>query len=162
MGPPKEPLSLLYKAFLSPLLTHASPGWFPFLSVTNITKLECFHGVTSHVITGCLSSSTIPLFLCEASLHPQPVTLTHFTLSSYERTFHLPTSFFISGLARLGVKPRLFRSSWIAFSWKAYSKQKLVILLQKKRGGGSRWSCFIFCNKATNRLNVEAISFPTV
>ena len=83
-------------------------------SVTNITKLKCLHQAASRTITGCLSSSTIPLFLCEASLHPQPVTLTHFTLSSYERTFYLPTSFFISGLARLGVKPRLFRSSWIA------------------------------------------------
>ena len=39
-GPPKEFLSLLYKSFLQPLLTYASPGWFPFLSATNITKLE--------------------------------------------------------------------------------------------------------------------------
>ena len=33
-GPSKESLSLLYKAFLRPLLTYASPGWFPFLSAT--------------------------------------------------------------------------------------------------------------------------------
>ena len=38
-GPSKESFSLLYKSFLRPLLTYASPGWFPFLSVTNITKL---------------------------------------------------------------------------------------------------------------------------
>ena len=36
-GPSKESLSVLYKAFLRPLLTYASPGWFPFLSDTNIT-----------------------------------------------------------------------------------------------------------------------------
>ena len=32
-GPPMESFSLLYKAFLRPLLAYASPGWFPFLSV---------------------------------------------------------------------------------------------------------------------------------
>ena len=34
----------------------------------------------------------------------------------YERVLCLPTSFPISGLARLGVKPRLCRSSWRAFA----------------------------------------------
>ena len=90
--------------------------WFPFLSVTNITKLERLHRPASRAITGCLSSSLIPLFLSEASLPPLRVTLTHFTLSSYERALRLPTSFPISGLARLGVKPRLCRSSWRAFA----------------------------------------------
>ena len=70
----------------------------------------------SRAITGCLSSSFISLLLSEASLPPQRVTLTHFILSSYERALRLPTSFPISGLARLGVKPRLYRSSWRAFA----------------------------------------------
>ena len=115
-GPSKESLSVLYKSFLRPLLTYASPGWFPFLSATNITKLEHLHQAASRTITGCLSSSPIPLLLTEASLPPLRVTLTHFTLLSYERALCLPTSFTISGLARLGVKPRLCRSSWRAFA----------------------------------------------
>ena len=106
-GPTVECLSLLYKAFLWPLLTYASPRWFPFLRVTNITKLKRLLQVASHAIFGCLSSSLIPLLLSKASLSSLPLTLTHFTLSSYERVLHLPTSFPISGLARLGVKPRL-------------------------------------------------------
>ena len=56
------------------------------------------------------------LLLSEASLPPLRVTLTHFTLFSYERALRLPTSFPISVLARLGVKPRLCRSSWRAFA----------------------------------------------
>ena len=114
-GPSKESLSLLYKSFLWPLLTYASPGWFPFLSVTNSTKLERLHRVASHAITGCLSSSTIPLLLFKVSLPPIRVTPTHFTLLSYERALRLPTSFPISGLARLEEKPRLCRSSWRTF-----------------------------------------------
>ena len=110
-GPCKESLSLLYKSFLRSLLTYASPGWFPFLSATNIIKLERLHRAASRAITGCLSSSPIPLLLTEASLPPLRVTLTHFTLFSYERALRLPTSFPISGLVRLGVKPRLCRSS---------------------------------------------------
>ena len=115
-GPSKESLSFLYKSFLRSLLTYASPRWFPFLSVTNITKLERLQRAASRAITGCLSSSPIPLLLTEASLPPLRVTLTHFTLFSYERALRLPTSFPISGLARLGVKPRLYRSSWRAFA----------------------------------------------
>ena len=111
-GPSKESLSLLYKSFLRPLLTYASPGWFPFLSATNITELERLHRAASRAITGCLSSSPILLLLTKASLPPQRVTLIHFTLFSYERALRLLTSFPISGLARLGVKPRLCRSSW--------------------------------------------------
>ena len=115
-GLSKESLSLMYRAFLGPLLTYASPGWFPFLSATNFTKLERLHRAGSRAITGCLSSSPIPLLLPVASLPPLRVTLTYFTLSSYERALRLPTSFCISGLARLGVKPRLCRSSWRAFA----------------------------------------------
>ena len=58
----------------------------------------------------------IPLLLSEASLSPLRVTITHFTLFSYERALRLPTSFPISGLARLGVNPRLCRLSWRAFA----------------------------------------------
>ena len=115
-GPSKESLSVLYKSFLRPLLTYASPGWFPFLNATNITKLERLHRAASRAITGCLSSSPIPLLLTEASLPPLRVTLTHFTVLFYERALRLPTSFPISGLARLGVKPRLCRSSWRVFA----------------------------------------------
>ena len=115
-GPSKESLSLVYKSFLRSLFTYASPGWFPFLSVINITKLERFHRAATRAIAGCLSSSSIPLLLYEASLPPLRVTLTYFTLLSYERALCLPTSFPISGLARLGVKPKLCRSSWRAFA----------------------------------------------
>ena len=104
-GPSKESLSVLYKSFLRPLLTYASSGWFPFLSATNVTKLERLYRAANRVITGCLSSSLIPLLLSEASLPP-----------SYERALRLLTSFPISGLARLGVKSRLCRSSWRAFA----------------------------------------------
>ena len=115
-GPSKESLFLLYKSFLWSVLTYASPGWFPFLSATNLTTLERLHQAASRAITGCLSSSPIPLFLSETALPPLRVTLTHFTLLPYERALRLPTSFPISGLAKLEEKPRLCRSSWRAFA----------------------------------------------
>ena len=115
-GPSMMSLSLLYKAFLQPLLTYASPGWFPFLSVTNFTKLERLHRAASRAITGCLSSSPIPLLLSKASLPPLRITLTHFALSFYDWALRFPNSFPISGLARFRVKPRLCRSSWRAFA----------------------------------------------
>ena len=127
-GPSKESRSVLYKSFLRLLLTYASPGWFSFLSATNLTKLERLHRAASLAIIGCLSSSPIPLLLTEAFLPPLRVTLTHFTLFSYERALRLPTSFPISGLARLGVKPRLCRSSWRALATLTRSCFLLLVL----------------------------------
>ena len=86
-GPFEEFLSFLYKSFIRSLFTYSSPGWFPFLSATNFTKLECFHRVASRAITGCLSSSPIALLLSEASLPPLRVTLTHFTLFFVSKLF---------------------------------------------------------------------------
>ena len=78
--------------------------------------MECLHQAASHTISGCLSFSPIPLLLSKAPLPPLPVTLTHFALSSYKQALCLPTSFPILCLARLGMKPRLCRSSWRALS----------------------------------------------
>ena len=137
-GPSKEPLSRLYKSFLRPLLAYASPGWFPFLSATNFTKLKRLHQAASHAITGCLSPSSIPLLLTKASLPPLRVTLTYFTLLSYERALRLPTSFPISGLAKLGVKSRLCRSSWRAFA----STHPLVLPSTSPREALLAWPSF--------------------
>ena len=100
--------------FLRPLLIYALPGWFPFLSITNITKLERLYWAASRAISGCLLSSPIPLLLSEVFLSFLRVTLTHLAMSSYDRTLRLPTSFSILDLARIEVKPRLCRSSWRA------------------------------------------------
>ena len=137
-GPFKEYLSLLYKSFLPFLLTYALPRWFPFLSVTNFTKLERLHRAASRAITGCLSSSPIPLLLSEASLPPLRVTLTHFTLLFYERALRLPTSFPILCLARLGVKIRLCSSSWRAFA----STHPLMLLSTSPRE--ALFACSLF------------------
>ena len=85
-------LSFAQSFSLAPF-TYASSKWFPFLSVTNVTKLERLHRVASRAITGCLLSSLIPLLLTEASLAPLLVTLAHFAVSSYERTLRLPAFF---------------------------------------------------------------------
>ena len=78
--------------------------------------MERFHQAVSRAITSCLSSSPIPLLLSKASLPSLRVTLTHFTLLSYEPALRFSNSFPISGLARLGVKPRLCGSSWRALA----------------------------------------------
>ena len=113
---PRRPFLFCIKLFFGPLLTYASPEWFPFLSVTDITKWERLHRAASRAISDCLLSSPILLLLSEASLPPLGVNLTYFAFSSYERALRLPTSFPISGLARLRVKPRLCISFWRAFA----------------------------------------------
>ena len=64
------------------------PQWFPFLRVTNFTKLKRLHRAASCAITSCFSSSPIPLLLSEASLPPLRI-----TLSFYERALCPQTPF---------------------------------------------------------------------
>ena len=56
-------------------------------------------------------TSSLRGFFTSPTSHPDS-----FHLFSHERALRLPTSFPILGLARLGVKPRLFRSSWRALA----------------------------------------------
>ena len=89
-GPTKESLSLLYKAFVRPVLTYASPGWFPFLCNTATNHLEVLHRAACRVITGCLISTPSSLLLLEAQLPPLKLTLEHQTFYSFERALRLP------------------------------------------------------------------------
>ena len=103
-GPTKESLSLLYKAFVRPVLTYASPGWFPFLCNTATNHLEVLHRAACRVITGCLFSTPSSLLLLEAQLPPLKLTLEHQTLYSFERALRLPLDF--SSLYALAIKKR--------------------------------------------------------
>ena len=109
-----SPSLLCIKLFFGPFSLMLYPE--AFLSITIASRLERLHRAASRVITRCLSFSLIPLLLSEASLPSLRVTLTHFVLPSCERAFRSPISFPISGVARLGVKPRRSRSSWRAFA----------------------------------------------
>ena len=90
-GPVKESLSLLYKAFVQPVLTYASPRWFPFLCDTATNHL--LHRAACRVITGCLSSTPSSLLLLEAQLPPPKLTLEHQALSSFKHALRLPQTF---------------------------------------------------------------------
>ena len=114
-GPSKESLSLLYKAFLRPLLTYVSPGWFPFLSATISPN---WNASTERPVAPSPAASrpSLPLFLYLRLLYlpyESPGLISLFRLMS--ETFVSQPPFPISGLARLGVKLRLCISSWRAF-----------------------------------------------
>ena len=101
-GPTKESLSLLNKAFVRPVLTYASSGWFPFLCNTATNHLEVLHRAACRVITGCLSSTPSSLLLLEAQLRPLKLTLEHQTLYFFERALRLPPDF--SSLYALAIR----------------------------------------------------------
>ena len=113
-GPTKQSLSLLYKAFVLPVLTYASLGWFPFLCNTATNHLEVLHRAACRVITGCLSSTPSSLLLLEAHLPPLKLTLEHQALSSFEHALRLPPDFSsLYALATRNVPCRLKKKpSW--------------------------------------------------
>ena len=110
-GLSKESLCTLYKTFIRPILTYASPGWFPFSPPTHITSVERMHRSSCRIITGCLSSTPIPLLHVEALLPPLRVTLTHQSLSFFEQALRLPSTFPLASLANSNPRIRLKKSS---------------------------------------------------
>ena len=116
-GPTKESLSLLYKAFVRPVLTYAFPGWFPFLCNTATNHLEVLHRAACRVIIECLSSTPSSLLLLEAQIPPPKLTLEHQALSSFKRALHLPPDFSsLNALATRNVPCRLKKKpSWRSF-----------------------------------------------
>jgi len=76
----------LYKAYIRPILSYASPGWYPFLCDTLKKDLEVYHRRACRVISGSHASTPVPLLLLE-SLTPTPlleITLNHQALAFYE------------------------------------------------------------------------------
>ena len=106
-SPSKESLCTLYKAFILPIFTYDSPGWFPFSSPTHITSVEKMHRSSCRVRTGCLSSTPIILLHVEALLPPQRVTLTHQSLSFFEQTIRLPLTLSLATLVNSNSRTRL-------------------------------------------------------
>ena len=115
-SPSKESLCTLYKAFIRPILTYASPGWFPFSSPTHITSVERMHRSFCRVITGCLLSTPIPLLHIEALLPPLRVTFTHQSLSFFEQALRLPSTIPLASLANSNPRTRFKKGSWRSFS----------------------------------------------
>ena len=102
---------------MRPVLTYASPGWFPFLCNTATNHLEVLHRAACRVITGCLSFTPSSLLLLEAQLPPLKLTLEHQTLYSFKRALHLPPDFSsLYSLATRNVPCRLKKKpSWRSF-----------------------------------------------
>ena len=70
------------------------------------------HRFSCRVITGYLSSTLFPLLHIEALLPPLRVTLTHQSLSFFERALRLPSTFPIASPANSNPRTRLKKSSW--------------------------------------------------
>ena len=92
-----------------------SDGFF-YSTLPTLSNWNALTEQQSRAICGFFVSSPISLPLSKPSLPTQRVTQTHFALPSNDRTFRLPISFPVSGLARPGMKPRLCRSSFRAFA----------------------------------------------
>ena len=73
------------------------------------------NGSSCRVITGCLSSTPIPLHHIEVLLPPLRLTLTHQSLFFFERDLRLPSIFPIASLANSNPRTHLKKSSWRSF-----------------------------------------------
>ena len=127
--PLRSPSLFCINLFFGPFSLTLHPDGFLSEALPILPNWNAF---TERPVAPSPAASRPPLslfFFPRLFLPPLRVTLTHFTLSFYERALRLPSSFPISGLARLGVKPRLCRSSWRAFA----STHPLMLLSTSSR-----------------------------
>ena len=78
-------------------------------------SVEKMHRSSCEIITGCLSSTSIPMLHLEGLLPPLRVTLTHQSLSYFKRALKLPPIFPLASLAPLKPRTRIKKRSWRFF-----------------------------------------------
>ena len=104
-------------SFVPSLLTLIQAGFPSHLLPTSPPWIGCMHNPSScRVITGCLSSTPIPLLHIEALLPPLRFTFTHQSLSFFERSLRLPSTFSLASLANSNPRKRLKKGSWRSLS----------------------------------------------
>ena len=111
-APPKN----LFAPYIKPLFAPFLPMLLQadFLSCPPTTFMERMHRFSCRVITGCLSSTPIPLLHLEA-FPPFRVTLTHQSFSYFERAFRLPSFFPLASLVHHNPRTRLKNGSCRSF-----------------------------------------------
>ena len=92
------------------------PKLVSFLTPTHITSMERMHRFSRRIITGCLSSTLIPLLHLEALL-PHCVSPPLSILFSYFKSaLRLPSSFSFAFLAHHNPRTHLKKGLWRSFS----------------------------------------------
>ena len=85
----------------------------PLIHITSVARM---HRSFCRVITGCLSSTSIPLLHLETLLSPFRVTFTHQCPSFFKSALRLPLSFPLAFLAHHNPRNRLKKGLWRSFS----------------------------------------------
>ena len=138
---PGATLRNLYVHYIKPLFAPSSPMFLQadFLShfPTDITSVERMHRSSCRVITGCLSSTPIPLLYLEALLPPLCITFTHQSLSFFESSLR-PSSFPLDSLVYSNPCTCLKKASCRSFSHShnltpnlQLSRKPLILFLPK-------------------------------
>ena len=97
----KESIFLLNNVFVQPVLTYASPGWFPFLCNAQPITWKSYTELHAGLLLGASLPPLLPTPF-EAQLPHLKPSLKHQALSSFERALRLPPDF--SGLYALATK----------------------------------------------------------
>ena len=69
-GQDKETLLLTYNSIIKPILTYASPIWYPATSKTNIIKLQTIQNKALRITTGCVLKTDIQHLHSEGKVLP--------------------------------------------------------------------------------------------
>jgi len=119
----------LYKAFVWPVLSYSSPGWYPFFCDT-LERLgnESQKCLQSNLWLLCFHSWSIVAFEI-AHLPLLQITLNHRTLFFYEWALRFPAdNFSLQRVASSPVLPTLKRLSWRSFCSKPQAPRVNLIL----------------------------------
>ena len=111
-GRDKDDLRLVYLSYLRSAAEYCAPAWMPFLSDTQMEKLEKGQNQAARLITRCTSNTPTDSVLIEANLHPLKYRRQELAAVAYEKSKRLPNSNPRRGLSERNTHKRIKKNDW--------------------------------------------------
>ena len=108
----KKTLRRVFQSTQRSLMDYAAPGWQPFLSSTNMNKLEKAQNQALRAITGQYSLTLLEALRLESGFHSYATHSNRLTVASQQKAFRLPTEHPRAVALSSTVPRRLKSSSW--------------------------------------------------
>ena len=108
----KKTLRRVFQSTQRSVMDYAAPGWQPFLSSTNMNKLEKAQNQALTAITGQYSSTPLEALSIESGFQSYATDSKRLTDASQQKAFRLPTEYPRALALSSTVPRRLKRSSW--------------------------------------------------
>ena len=89
-GGSRKILTSIYKALVESVMWYGAAGWLPWLSKSNLKKLDRSQRMALGAVTGLPKTTNYEVIYLEAEVDPIHIEAKRRALCAYEKSLHLP------------------------------------------------------------------------